>query len=166
MNCLVGLENPKSPTNMGAVLRAAGCFNANEIRYTGTRYAKAVKFQTDTKRVHAQLTPSHQENLLDNLNADTSVIAVELVPGATPLAQFSHPDNALYIFGPEDGSLNQRLVSSADHVIYIPTLGCLNLAATVNVVLYDRQTKLGGVTATDDTIVASRDRNNNLKMAR
>ena len=35
------LTNPKSPTNVGAVLRAAGCFGANEILYTGNRYDRA-----------------------------------------------------------------------------------------------------------------------------
>jgi tRNA(Leu) C34 or U34 (ribose-2'-O)-methylase TrmL len=150
---------------MGAILRAAGCFNANEIRYSGERYSRAAKFSTDTKDAQQKITLNHAGNLLANLPTNASVVAVELVTGAVSLADFVHPENAIYLFGPEDGSLSQTLVDAADHVIYIPTIGCLNLAATVNVVLYDRQAKLNIVATGDSTIRASRDRNNNLNRA-
>jgi len=39
----------------------------------------------------------------------------------------------------------------------------MNLAATCNVVLYDRLSKLGGVKSSDDTIISSRDTNNKMK---
>lgn len=45
----IGLTNPKSPTNVGAVMRAAGCYQVDEVKYTGQRYEKAAKFHTDTK---------------------------------------------------------------------------------------------------------------------
>lgn len=161
-NCLVGLENPKSPSNMGAILRAAGCFKANEILYTGQRYDRAAKFSTDTKNAQNRISLSHVDNLLTKQAEGLSIVAVELVVGAVSLPEFTHPEDALYLFGPEDGSLSKHLVNAADHVIYIPTIGCLNLAATVNVVLYDRQAKLNTVAKGDETIRASRDRNNNL----
>ena len=43
--------NPKSPQNMGSILRAAGCYGADTIYYTGERYARARAFNTDTKNV-------------------------------------------------------------------------------------------------------------------
>lgn len=46
----IGLSNPKSPTNVGAVMRAAGCYGVDNVIYTGTRYDRAVKLNTDTKR--------------------------------------------------------------------------------------------------------------------
>ena len=36
--CAIGLVNPKSPENVGAVMRAAGCYGANEVYYTGQRF--------------------------------------------------------------------------------------------------------------------------------
>ena len=68
-------------------------------------------------------------------------VAVELVEGARPLPEYTHPDRALYIFGPEDGSLDQEIRDWCTDVVYVPTHGCMNLAATVNVVLYDRLAK-------------------------
>jgi tRNA(Leu) C34 or U34 (ribose-2'-O)-methylase TrmL len=68
-------------------------------------------------------------------------VAVELVEGARPLPEYTHPDRAIYIFGPEDGSLSEDVRGWCEETIYIPTEGCMNLAATVNVVLYDRMAK-------------------------
>ena len=58
-----------------------------------------------------------------------------------PLHTFKHPQRAFYIFGPEDGSLRANVTDWCEDIIYIPTHGCMNLAATVNVVLYDRLAK-------------------------
>ena len=90
-------------------------------------------------------------------------VVIELVENAIPLPEFSHPKDALYIFGPEDGSVNQLLIDNADYVVYIPTTGCMNLAATANVVLYDRLCKSQQTFTTDNNLIkASRDTNNTL----
>lgn len=62
------------------------------------------------------------------------------VDASTTLRQFNHPKRAMYIFGPEDSSLPKAMIDGAPRV-RIPTRGCLNLAATVNIVLYDRCAK-------------------------
>lgn len=68
-------------------------------------------------------------------------VAVDLVDGALPLPRFTHPQSAFYIFGPEDGTLSRRIVKACAHAVMVPTAFCMNLAATVNVVLYDRAVK-------------------------
>jgi len=161
---LIGLSNPKSPTNMGAVLRAAGCFAANAVRYTGTRHDRAAQYSTDTKQVNRRIPATRVESLLDDLPPDTRVVCIELVEGAVALPDFVHPARALYLFGPEDGTLEQELINHAHAVVYIPTIGCLNLAATVNLVLYDRLCKDPQHTRGDELIRRSRDTNNNVKM--
>jgi tRNA C32,U32 (ribose-2'-O)-methylase TrmJ len=72
---------------------------------------------------------------------DCVPVAVELVDRATPLTEYKHPERAFYVFGAEDATLGERVLSWCRDVVYIPTNGCLNLAACVNVVLYDRQSK-------------------------
>ena len=65
-----------------------------------------------------------------------------LIPGAQSLADYKHPERAFYIFGPEDGTLGERVLSWCRDVVYVPMeAGCMNLAAIVNVVLYDRASK-------------------------
>lgn len=155
----IGLVNPKSPENVGMVMRAAGCYEASNIFYTGTRFDRARQFYTDTKNSHEKIPLKHTDDLLSTVPEDAKIVAVELVEGAVPLMHFNHPEQAYYIFGPEDGSLTQGILDACDCVVYIPTIGCMNLAATVNVVLYDRLAKSMGNVIQDRPIAKNRDTN-------
>ena len=163
-NVVIGLTDPKSPSNVGAVMRAAGCYQANEVRYTGVRYAKAAKFHTDTKDASRKIPLNAVESLIDNLTPGQRIVCVDLVEGAIALPEFEHPENALYIFGPEDGTIAQEVINSAYAVVYVPTIGCMNLAASVNVLLYDRLAKSKHMVAGDELIKSSRDTNNTVKV--
>lgn len=161
---IIGLTNPKSPSNVGAVMRASGCYGVDEVIYTGQRYQQAAKFSTDTKNITKRIPLTAVESLIEAKSNGVEIVCVELVEGATPLPVFKHPRKALYILGPEDGSISQQVVDKSDHVVYIPTIGCMNLAATVNVVLYDRLAKSEHLIANDDLIKQSRDTNNKIKI--
>lgn len=163
-NVVIGLTDPKSPSNVGAVMRAAGCYQADEVRYTGVRYARAAKFHTDTKDVSQKIPLRAVESLTDNLLLGQKIICVDLVEGAIPLPEFEHPENAIYIFGPEDGTIAQDVINKADAVVYVPTIGCMNLAASVNVLLYDRLAKAKNTLSGDELIRRSRDTNNKVKV--
>ena len=95
---------------------------------------------------------------------NAKIVCVEFVEGATLLPEFQHPDKAFYIFGPEDGTIDQEIIDKADAVVYVPTIGCMNLAASVNVVLYDRMAKSGLPMANNELIPRSRDTNNNVRI--
>lgn len=160
----LGLSNPKSPTNVGAVLRAAGCFQADSILYTGIRYDRAAAFCTDTQDQSKSIPLTGVSCLLESAPAGAKIVVIELAENAESLANFKHPDNAFYIFGPEDGTVKQKVVNHADSVVYIPTRGCLNLAATVNIVLYDRLAKSHQPEEGNELIRQSRDMNNRIKV--
>ena len=178
----IGLTNPQSPSNVGVVMRAAGCYEVDSVFYTGRRYAKAAKFHTDTHNSSSKIPLTGVDSLLDALDgtaledegiaseikseitSEIKIVCVELVEGATPLPEFVHPDKALYIFGPEDGTIEQKVVDKAHAVVYVPTVGCMNLAATVNVLLYDRLAKSATTIASDELIRKSRDINNHVKV--
>lgn len=159
-NVLIGLTNPKNPQNVGSVLRAAGNYGASQILYTGQRYANAKKYYTDTQNRGATIPVAQCNNLIDTVAGDYRIVAIELVEGAIPLPAFEHPPKALYIFGPEDGTIDQADLDRCDYVVYIPTIGCMNLAATVNVVLYDRMAKSSETEYGNHVIRRSRDTNN------
>lgn len=160
----IGLIRPKSPSNVGAVMRAAGCFRAHAVYYTGDRYERAIRFNTDTRDKVFSIPLECVDCILDSAPSNAKIICIELVEGATPLQKFQHPENPFYIFGSEDGSIPQDIIDKADSVVYIPTVGCLNLAATVNVVLYDRQAKASNTLMGDKLIRESRDANNRGKV--
>lgn len=137
----VGLVNPKNPVNVASILRAAGCYGVASVFYTGQRYRLAKDFNADTKAFHKVIPTIGVDSLREVVPEGASVVAVELVEGATPLPMFEHPENAFYILGPEDGSISSDILSWCDHVVYVPTYSCMNLAATANVLLYDRLSK-------------------------
>lgn len=136
----VGLHQPKTPRNIGSVLRAAGCFDAAMVAASGTRYQRAC---TDTQASYKHMPLIQCDDLHSIIPFDCVPVAVDLIDGARDLRTYTHPERAFYIFGPEDGTLGQKITSWCRDVVYIPTKHCLNLAATVNVVLYDRQQKRG-----------------------
>lgn len=137
----IGLINPKNADNVGSVMRAAGCYGANSVFYTGRRYGYAREFATDTKNASHNLPLIGVEDLKQVIPLDCTPVAVELVDDAQPLTDYKHPERAFYIFGPEDGSVPKEVLKWCQEVVYIPTKGCMNLAATANVVLYDRLLK-------------------------
>ncbi|WP_413110593.1 RNA methyltransferase [Thaumasiovibrio sp. DFM-14] len=159
---IIGLYNPKSPTNVGGVMRAAGCYDATQVRYNGARYNRAVRFQTDTQKTHERIDLIEMDDLTANIADNVEIVCVELAVGATALPLFTHPENAVYVFGPEDNSIPQKVVDKAHHVVYVPTNGCMNLAATVNVVLYDRLAKRLGAIDDKQQVIANRDTKNRL----
>jgi tRNA(Leu) C34 or U34 (ribose-2'-O)-methylase TrmL len=165
----LGLVNPKTPVNVGGIMRAAGCYRVDSVCYTGRRYELAAKsgdaqYDVDTKDAAKTIPLTGVESLLDQVPAGAKIICVDLVVGATPLPHFVHPEHAFYIFGPEDGTIPQVLIDAAHEVVYVPTVGCMNLAASVNVLLYDRLAKSAQMLAGDELIKQSRDNNNRTKV--
>lgn len=166
----IGLINPKSPDNVGSVMRAAGNFRVDKVFYTGKRYPRAVKFNPQSpdvsRKVSRDIPLSEVSCLIDDAADNQKIVCVEFAENAIALPEYQHPHDAFYIFGPEDSSISQDIIDRADAVVYVPTVGCLNLAATVNVVLYDRLTKTLREVTGNALIRDSRDINNRLKVKR
>lgn len=162
-NVCIGLVNPKSASNVAVILRASGCFGVDAIFYTGKRYDNAKQYNEDTKNVRYEIPNTVVPDLLKACPAGATKVVVELTEGAESIVEFKHPDNAYYIFGPEDGSVPQSIINDAHSVIYIPTFKSLNLAVTANIVLYDRLAK-STFEYDDSLIVASKDNNNRTKV--
>ena len=135
----VGLFRPKDIRNVGAVLRAAHCYGAAMVAIQGDR--TEVRSPLDTSKAYRHIPVLRSEDIFDIIPFDTIPIAVEFIEGAISLPKFVHPERAFYIFGPEDGSLGAQHTSRCKYIVSIPTKYCMNLAATVNVVLYDRLAK-------------------------
>lgn len=137
----IGLDSPKTPANVGSAMRACGVYGANQCFFTGKRYAKSKQFITDPAKHYKHIPLTNVDSLQAVIPYDCVPVAIDLIPGARSLVDYTHPERAFYIFGPEDGTLGRRITNWCRDTIYAPTNGCMNLAATVNVVLYDRLAK-------------------------
>lgn len=134
----IGLYQPKTPANVGSVLRAAHCYGAALVAKTGQRYHGS---STDTMKAYRHLPLLQVEDLFAAIPHDCVPVAVDLIDGARDLTHYTHPERAFYIFGPEDGTLGKEIVDRCRDKVFVPTAFCMNLAAAVNVVLYDRAAK-------------------------
>lgn len=135
--CAIGLYMPKTEMNVGGAMRAAYCYGAAMIAVQGKRFRK---MSTDPQASWRHVPLLQVDNLRDALPFDCQPVCVELAEDAESLVTFQHPQRAFYIFGPEDGSVPKELTGRYRTVV-VPTNFCMNLAATVNVVLYDRRAK-------------------------
>ena len=165
----IGLIHPKSPDNVSAVMRAAGNFRVDSVFYTGKRYPRALMRNHDipdmSRKVSQNIPLSEAACLLEEAAMGMQIVCVEFAENAISLPDYQHPQNAMYIFGPEDGTISQDVIDRANAVVYVPTVGCMNLGATVNVVLYDRLLKSSQSYESNDLIRRSRDTNNRLKVS-
>ena len=134
----IALINPQKPVNFGGCLRSLGCFGGDLIYLVGARYQKQASDTLHTTRHIPTIHVPDADKLLEVLPQHAIPIAVEFDATATPLHQFSHPESAVYLFGPENGSLSPALRAKCHASLFIPTLYCLNLCMAVTLVLYDR----------------------------
>lgn len=146
----VALENPADGINVGHTLRAAMCFQARLVVISGAPPGLSVRrLATDPGRSWRHIPVLEVADTFESLPLDCTPVAVELTDDAVDLVDFVHPERACYIFGRENGSLSAETLSRCVHVVRIPTSLPLNLAAAVNVLLYDRLAKTrrhGGAT--------------------
>lgn len=141
---VIALDNIKSPINLGSAMRAAQCYEASLILVGGPRMQKIAKIATDTMKAWRHIPVMMVDDVMAHIPHDCVPVAVDLVEGAKSLINYSHPQRAFYVFGAEDQTLGKRILDSCRDRVMVPTQGCMNLAASVNVILYDRLAKSTG----------------------
>ena len=147
------LVNPKTSANVINVHRLAACFGVPQVWCTGSRVGQGLGHGRKTRlppeermRGFGRVDLIWCERALELfLAAGARTVAIELLPTASPLLEFTHesPDTpgTVYVFGPEDGSLEDETTSRCNAVVQIPSFHCLNLANAVSTVLWDRTYK-------------------------
>lgn len=162
----IALNTPKYPHNVGAVLRAASCYGARSVAFDGNRVVERVLEagrmpREERLRGYKNVGLYHTEDphlflkkqMMEEYPGKIVVpVAVEMRPNSECLFDFEHPENAVYVFGPEDGSIDPRVLSKCQRFVVIPTLHCTNLAAAVYTILFHRalqQYQQTGIKPTD-----------------
>ncbi len=139
--CGIGIERSKTPQNVGTLWRSAFCLGADFIFVIGRRYPKQC---TDTVQAYKHI-PYFEfkdfEDFKSHIPFDCPVVGVELTENAKPLETFCHPERAIYLLGPEDGSISAKALSVCHHKVKFSARHCLNVASAGTVVLYDRKLK-------------------------
>jgi hypothetical protein len=101
-----------------SAVRAASCYGIGQVRFTGDR--GRLVGERCRRLPREERMRGYQEVQLRH--ADQPL---------TPLISFTHPDRAVYVFGPEDGSLDRAILGLCHRFVVTPTRHCNNLAAAV-----------------------------------
>lgn len=146
MDHRIMLWKPKTPENIGHALRACRCYGARLAVVEPRMKLEKAKTKRRIRAVatHAANYPWRvvSEGEAADLMASSFVVPVELTDSSIRLETFEHPRAGLYVFGPEEGAVPSAILDDYGPAVQIPSVGCLNLAAAVAVVLYDRAAKL------------------------
>jgi len=139
--CGIGIENPKTITNLGTLWRSAYCLGADFIFTIGERYQKQ---SSDTVKAYRHIPYYRYKDIDDfaeHIPYDCQVVGVELIDVAQRLENFVHPERCIYLLGKEDGSLSKEAMEHCQYLVEFTSKHCLNVASAGTVVLYDRQLK-------------------------
>jgi len=140
----VALINPKYSRNVGSTLRLASCYGFRQVWYTGDRIKLdgAQRLPREERmKGYKEVDLIQYDRVFDQFARGIVPVAVEVRENSEPLTTFEHPENALYVFGPEDGSIPSVMLQHCHRFVVIPTRHCLNLATAVATILYDRMYK-------------------------
>ena len=132
---------PTKAINVGTLWRSARILGAAFLTTIGRRYEKQ---PSDTVKAYRHIPLFHfpdVDTFWDSLPYGCQPVAVEITPDARPLEGFTHPERAVYILGPENGSLPQSILDRAVVTLRLPGIHCLNLAVAGSIVMYDRVAK-------------------------
>ncbi|MFD1016149.1 RNA methyltransferase [Winogradskyella rapida] len=134
----IGIQNGKTPENLGVLWRSAQNLGASFIFTIGNRYAKQA---CDTHNAVKSMPYFHYdtfEDFFNNLPKGARLVGVELTDEAVPLETFEHPRRCVYLLGAEDHGLSSQAIEKSHFLVKFTSEFSLNVAVAGSIVLYDR----------------------------
>ena len=138
----IGIQNGKTPENLGVLWRSAQNMGASFIFTIGNRYAKQA---CDTHKAIGAMPYFHYETFDDffnNLPKGAMLVGVELDEKAVQLETFTHPKRCVYLLGAEDHGMSKLAIEKSHHLVKFKSELSLNVSVAGSIVMYDRQAKL------------------------
>ena len=135
----IGIQNGKTPENLGMLWRTAQNFGASFIFTIGKRYAKQA---CDTHNAVKAIPYFHYdtfEAFYENLPKGARLVGVELDDSAVDLETLHHPQRCVYLLGAEDHSLTKKAMEKCHHLVKFNSDKSLNVSIAGSIVLYDRR---------------------------
>ncbi len=134
----IGIQNGKTPENLGVLWRSAQNLGASFIFTIGNRYAKQA---CDTHNAVKSMPYFHYESFDDffkNLPKGARIVGVELTDNAEDLETFHHPRRCVYLLGAEDHGLSNQAIENSHFLVKFKSQLSLNVSVAGSIVMYDR----------------------------
>ena len=113
----IGIQNGKTPENLGVLWRSAQNLGASFIFTIGNRYAKQA---CDTHNAVKAMPYFHYDTFdefFNNLPKGARIVGVELSDEAQDLETFSHPRRCVYLLGAEDHGLSKQAIEKSHYLV-------------------------------------------------
>jgi len=134
----IGIFNNKTSDNLGTLWRTAYQLGAAGIFTIGRRYTH----QPSDPFVTGKHIPLRNFETFEDFlkHRPIGAVLVGIEHGGTPLYQFDHPPQAIYILGAEDNGLPNRVLEKCNLLVSLEALTrpSYNVAVAGSIVMYDR----------------------------
>lgn len=134
----IGCLNMKNSMNYGTLFRTAQIYEADFIFLIGQKFKKQ---PSDTMKSWRHI-PTYSYETFEQFNrlmpCDCKLIGIEMAESATPIQDFKHPKQAVYLLGAEDSGLSKETLNACQEIIYLPGERSLNVSVAGSIVIYDR----------------------------
>lgn len=137
----IGIQNGKTPENLGVLWRSAQNMGASFIFTIGNRYEKQA---CDTHKAVGAMPYFHYTTFDDfykHLPKGAMLVGVELDETAEALENFTHPRRCVYLLGAEDHGLSKKAIEKAHHLVKFKSALSINVSVAGSIVMYDRSLK-------------------------
>jgi len=137
----IGIQNGKTPENLGVLWRSAQNMGASFIFTIGNRYSKQA---CDTHKAVGAMPYFHYdtfEDFYEHLPKGAMLVGVELNEKAFSLEEFKHPRRCVYLLGAEDHGLSNEAMEKAHYLVKFNSILSLNVSVAGSIVMYDRGMK-------------------------
>ncbi len=134
----IGIQNGKSPQNLGSLWRSAQNLGASFIFTIGHRYSKDPTDTNDAVKSIPYYHYEHFQEFYKNLPKGARLVGIEITEDAASLEDFHHPKRCVYLLGAEDHGLTKEALSKCHLVVKFNSIRSLNVSIAGSIVMYDR----------------------------
>ena len=135
----VAIENFEHDANIGTVVRTANAFLAETVHIVGRRRWNRRGAMVTDRYQHLQHHDTVEE-LIDWAHENgLTVVAVDNVPGSTPIETATLPERSLLLFGQEGPGISDASEQRADMVVSIAQFGStrsINVGVAAGIVMH------------------------------
>ena len=134
----IGIENPKTESNLGTLFRSSHIFGADFVFTIGGRYRRQA---SDTTAFAKHLPFYYYADIKDfasHTPAGCKIVGVELDEASIPIKRFCHFERAIYILGNERMGLTKECLDICDVLVQIPGQISLNVSVAGSILMFHR----------------------------
>jgi tRNA G18 (ribose-2'-O)-methylase SpoU len=119
----VAIENWQHDLNIGTVVRTANAFNADGVHIVGRRRWNRRGAMVTDRYLHVRHHPSIEDLVAWAVDAELTIIGIDIVPGSVPLETTVLPERCLFLFGQEGPGLSPEAQAASSLVCSIAQFG-------------------------------------------